>query len=128
VKRCCSSRGPTFHTTRSPKRSRGLYYGSLDVSNPLLTPAHRVAIFEALARSPNIRSLGRMRDPLGRVGFAIGAISPGQDWKTTWITLYDPHTGRLLADGFRHPRFTHGRVTWLYAFTVGAAPRDTFGP
>ena len=55
-----------------------------------------------------------------------------------WLTLYDPHTSRMLADGaflggralvhplqLEHPELAHpkhlGHLTWTWTFTVDAA-------
>lgn len=92
-----------------------------DPKNPLLTPAQRASIFEALARSHVVRVLGRMRDPLGRHGVGI-AYPPIPGHPQTWISIFSPSTSRLLAEGFRQPGYNGGRLTWLWAFLVDSAP------
>lgn len=92
-----------------------------DPANPLLTPAERASIFEALARSHTVRVLGRMRDPLGRHGVGV-AYPPIPGHPQTWISIFSPRTSRLLAEGFRQPGYNGGRLTWLWTFLVDSAP------
>ena len=93
------------------------------LANPLLTPAQRASIFEALARSHTVRMLGRLRDPLGRHGVAI-AYPPIPGHPQTWISIFSPRTSRLLAEGFRQPGYNGGRLTWLWTFLVDSAPAE----
>ena len=69
---------------------------SLPGEDPLLTPAQRAAIFQALSQIPGVRALGTVSDALGRKGVAIATPWPGHG---IWLTIYDPRTSRMLADG-----------------------------
>ena len=103
--------------------------------DPLLRPAQRAAIFKALAQVPGVRILGAGRDALGRREVLVATPWRGHG---VWLTLYDPRTSRMLADGaflggqalvhplqLEHPELAHpdrlGHLTWLWTFTVDAA-------
>ena len=86
--------------------------------DPLLTPAQRAAIFKALPRVPGVRVLGTRRDALGRPGVAIAIPWRGHG---VWVTLYDPRTSRMLADGAVIDPNRVGPLKWLWTYTVDAA-------
>ena len=103
---------------------------ALPGEDPLLSPAQRAAIFGALPRIPGVRVLGGMRDPLGRSGVAVAIPWRGHG---IWLSLYDPRTSRLLADGavlYNEPRAPAVRqlddprrlahLTWLWTYAVDA--------
>ncbi|HEV7178066.1 MAG TPA: hypothetical protein VGN29_21410 [Solirubrobacteraceae bacterium] len=68
----------------------------LPLRDPLLLPAQRAALFAALAMTPGARRV-TLRDPLHRVGIAI--IGRSGYAGSQWITLFDVHTSRVLAEG-----------------------------
>jgi hypothetical protein len=64
-----------------------------------VTPETRAAVFRAIADLPGVRSLGAMRDPLGRQGVAIATTTrreQGTGELERWL-IVDPATARLLA-------------------------------
>lgn len=69
-----------------------------------LTPPAESAVYKVMAGLPGSRSLGVMRDPLGRSGYGIAIADPSQ-LGVPWITeaasqavvIVDPASGRLLA-------------------------------
>jgi len=64
-----------------------------------VTPETRAAVFRAIADLPGVRSLGTMRDPLGRQGVAIATTTrreQGTGELERWLII-DPATARLLA-------------------------------
>ena len=64
-----------------------------------VTPETRAAVFRAIADLPGVRSLGAMRDPLGRQGVAIATTArreQGTGGLERWL-IVDPATARLLA-------------------------------
>ena len=104
--------------------------------DPLLTPGQRAAIFNALTRVPGMRVLGTRKDALGRAGVAVAI--PWRRRRNARVTLYDPRTSRMLADGavlqgralvdpanLEHPQLAHptrvGPLTWLWTYAVDAA-------
>jgi hypothetical protein len=100
---------------------------SLPGEDPLLTPAQRAAIFKAISQLPGVRALGTMRDALGRQGVAIAIPWPGHGM---WLTLYDPRTSRMLADGAVIEATALGQLdnpqhlahlTWEWTYTIDAA-------
>ena len=100
---------------------------SLPGEGPLLTPAQRAAIFKALSQIPGIRALGTVSDALGRKGVAIATPWPGHG---IWLTIYDPRTSRMLADGAVISTTALGQLdnpehlahlTWQWTYTIDAA-------
>jgi hypothetical protein len=72
-------------------------------------PAVRAAAFRLLSGLPGLTALGRVRDPLGRIGVGVGnpgSGDPGQE------LIIDPSTGALLA--FEDVVSVHGHVTVTY--------------
>lgn len=64
------------------------------IANPLASAGQRAAGYSIVGRIPGVRMLGRVRDPLGRVGLAIGYPSTGDQPAREFV--FDPHTYRLL--------------------------------
>jgi hypothetical protein len=62
------------------------------LQDPVAQPV-RAAAFRVMAHLPDVRMLGRMRDPLGQVGYGVGTgpTTLGQ------IAIIDPAAGSLLA-------------------------------
>jgi hypothetical protein len=72
--------------------------GGLLVGEPV-TPEVRAEVFRALADLPGVRSLGTVRDPLGRQGVAIATATrpeSGPEELERWLII-DPIAGRMLA-------------------------------
>ncbi|MEU6034252.1 hypothetical protein ABZ801_02465 [Actinomadura sp. NPDC047616] len=64
-----------------------------------VAPKVRAATYRMLAELPRVRSLGRLRDPLGRPGVGVAMTEAGPDGSTVERQLIiDPGTGLLLAD------------------------------
>ncbi len=79
----------------------------MPLHDPLLRPAQRAALFSALARTQDTRRV-MMRDPLGRKGIAV--IGPSGYSGLQWITLFDVHTSRVLAEGVQGRNFAGDRT------------------
>jgi hypothetical protein len=64
-----------------------------------VTPETRAAVFRAIAGLPGVRSLGAMRDPLGRQGVAIATTTRREQGtgELERLLIVDPATARLLA-------------------------------
>jgi hypothetical protein len=74
--------------------SERLFTACLELAEVPAKPAVRAAAFRLLARLPDLTALGRVPDPLGRVGVGVGNSrfgNPGQE------LIIDPVTGSLLA-------------------------------
>jgi hypothetical protein len=67
-----------------------------------VAPDVRAAAYRVMASVPGTRSLGRVRDPLGRPGIGLAFSSPTGDarsypWRRSEEVVIDPATGTLLA-------------------------------
>jgi hypothetical protein len=65
-----------------------------------LTPAVESAVYQVMAGLPGSRTLGLMRDPLGRGGYGIayaGQNSLPQGMQGQSVLIVDPSSGKLLA-------------------------------
>jgi hypothetical protein len=73
-----------------------LNQGAYALTELPLRPEVRAAVFRMMADLPGVRTLGRMRDPLGRDGIGIAVSGSGAG--TIGVQLIvDPATGHLLA-------------------------------
>lgn len=95
----------------------------MPLQDPLLRPAQRAALFSALARTSNTRRV-MLRDPLGRKGVAV--VGPSGYSGLQWITLFDVHTSRVLAEGVQGRNFVGNRTApphrhWLEIFPPSQA-------
>ncbi|WP_405144122.1 CU044_5270 family protein [Sphaerisporangium sp. NBC_01403] len=87
--------------TISDKRRNEILFGqAAELLLELPAPSGvRAALFRLMADLPEVRSLGGVRDPLGRdaVGVALRICEPG--YGTESQVLFDRNTGRLLSVG-----------------------------
>jgi hypothetical protein len=66
------------------------------LSAPEATPALRAALYQVMARLPEVRLYGTVRDPVGRNGIAIGSdTSYGGRWRR--LLIVDADSGGVLA-------------------------------
>jgi len=97
---------------------------------PATPPDLRAALVDLLGRIPGARSLGLVRDPIGRQVAAIDVNAGSSGYGEPSIIALDPGTGELRATGAPGP---HGTIRWstTYAITtqrvaaVGERPADT---
>jgi hypothetical protein len=86
------------------------------------SPAVRASAYRLLATMPTLKSLGRMKDPLGRTGEAFGyQVAPGSGRKDpleiAWVI--DPATGSPLARSMTTTvELTGGRTAKTTGFTA----------
>jgi hypothetical protein len=74
--------------------SERLFTACLELAEVPATPAVRAAAFRLLSGLPGLTALGRVPDPLGRIGVGVSNVrggNPGQE------LIIDPVTGSLLA-------------------------------
>lgn len=87
-----------------------------------VSPAVRASAYRILATMPELKSLGRVKDPLGRTGEAFGyQMAPGFGRKTAYevVLVIDPATGLLLARTTTTTvELTGGRTTKTTGFTA----------
>jgi hypothetical protein len=108
------------------------FLGGGPLAGRQFTPAMRAALYRELADLPGIRSLGIVRDPIGRSGLAVATAArpetgPGRIERRLII---DPGSGRLLAElDIALTAANHGRwarpgnpVSWEVFLTSGWAP------
>jgi hypothetical protein len=76
--------------------SYALNQGAYALTELPLRPEVRAEVFRLMADLPGVRSLGRMRDPLGREGVGI-AVSGPQAGALGVQLIVDPDSGHLLA-------------------------------
>ncbi|HWO83105.1 MAG TPA: hypothetical protein VNM38_04870 [Solirubrobacterales bacterium] len=67
------------------------------LSNPLATPAQRLALIAAERRVPGVTELGPTADEIGRQGIAIGARSANSGIDVVYSLIFDPATSEALA-------------------------------
>jgi hypothetical protein len=67
------------------------------VGHPALRPDQRAALYRVASRVPGVQSLGKVRDPLGRPGLAVGFDHDQPGWNIRMEIVFDPATGELLA-------------------------------
>ncbi|MBO3750113.1 CU044_5270 family protein [Streptosporangiaceae bacterium NEAU-GS5] len=60
-------------------------------------PATRAALYKLLAEQPGIASLGKVKDPLGRTGVALGNTVRSGGWKEETRLIVDDDSAALLA-------------------------------
>lgn len=65
--------------------------------DPEAASSQRRAAYLAMAAMPDIEFLGQRRDPVGRLGEAVGVLSGYSGALTEWALIYDPRTGEPLA-------------------------------
>jgi hypothetical protein len=68
-----------------------------DLRNPVATPALRRALYEATNLLPGIENLGRVSDPEGRAGAAVGLTVDRPTGPTRYTLIFDPKTSDILA-------------------------------
>ncbi|MFF0776166.1 CU044_5270 family protein [Nonomuraea wenchangensis] len=86
--------------TSDTRRDEILFQQAAELLLELPAPSGvRAALFRLMADLPEVRSLGDVRDPLGRdaVGVALRSCEPG--YGTERQVLFDKDTGRLLSVG-----------------------------
>jgi hypothetical protein len=108
------------------------YAGDIEtlLAYPATPPDLRGALVELLGEIPGARSLGLVRDPVGRqvVAMSVSADKAGPGEPS--IVAFDPNSGELRATGAPGPR---GTIRWstIYAITtsrvaaVGDRPSDS---
>jgi hypothetical protein len=62
-----------------------------------VTPGTRAALYRVLADQPGLTMVGKVMDPFGRSGIAIGWTVKGNSEGESFQLIVDPDTGRLLA-------------------------------
>ncbi|AWS47919.1 CU044_5270 family protein [Streptosporangium sp. 'caverna'] len=86
------------------------------------SPAVRASAYRILATMPELKSLGRVKDPLGRTGEAFGyQVAPGSRWKNAIevAAVIDPATGLPLARlTTTTVELTGGRTAKTISFTA----------
>jgi hypothetical protein len=86
-----------------PPLDQVLLREALNLLGDPVSPQVRSAVYKVMAALPGVRSLGAMRDPLGRSGYGIdigpgeGLTGLGSSVATEEIAFIDPGTGALLA-------------------------------
>lgn len=94
-----------------------LFRSAFDLLRAPISPRVRAAVFRVLAELPGVRSVGRIRDPRGRLGYGVqmsGAVYPGHNrftdqFRFTDTLVVSPRTGNALANMYTEHR--GGRVT-----------------
>jgi hypothetical protein len=82
-----------------------LFQNAFDLLRAPLSPPVRAAVFRVLAQLPGVRSVGRIRDSQGRLGY--GVQMSGAGWTDTLVV--DLRTGAVLDDisgGYRRGHTT----------------------
>jgi len=83
-----------------------LFRSAFDLLRAPISPQVRAAVFRVLAQLPGVRSVGRIRDPRGRLGYGVqmsGAVFPGHNkytdpFRFTDTLVVSPRTGNALAN------------------------------
>lgn len=87
-----------------------------------VAPAVRASAYRILATLPEMKSLGRVKDPLGRTGEGIGyQVAPAAGWKNAHqvVHVIDPATGLPLARfTTTSAELTGGRTAKIMSFTA----------
>ena len=87
-----------------------------------VSPAVRASAFRILAGMPEMKSLGKMKDPLGRMGEAIGYQvdpRPGRPAAYDVVQMIDPLTGLPLAESSTTTvELSGGRTTKATSFVA----------
>jgi hypothetical protein len=87
-----------------------------------VSPAVRAAAYRILATMPEMKSLGRVKDPLGRMGEAFGyQVPPGSGNENPYEIAHviDPATGLPLARSVTTTvELAHGRTAKVTNFTA----------
>jgi hypothetical protein len=82
---------------------------------PATPPDLRAALVELLGQIPGARSLGLVRDPIGRQVAAIDVNAGASGYGEPSIIAFDPDTGELRATGAPGP---HGAIRWSNTYAI----------
>ena len=83
--------------SEAPPAAATLQLIAEDLRNPVATPALRRALYGATKYLPGIENLGRVSDPEGRKGAAVGLTVTGRSGPTQYSLIFDPRTAEVLA-------------------------------
>lgn len=90
----------TSPADRNAPAARWLFFRGSELLVAPVPPRVRAATYKMLAGLPGIRTVGRVTDPLGRSGPAVGMLGallqPVADEQTETQLVVDPKSGRLL--------------------------------
>lgn len=77
----------------------GLFVASADLlSEPLVAPTLRAALFRVLAGIGGVEPLGRVRDPSGRAGIGVAITSSSRGTLQRHVLIFDGETSEILAE------------------------------
>jgi hypothetical protein len=82
---------------------------------PATPPDLRAALVELLGQIPGARSLGLVRDPVGRQVAAIDVNAGASGYGEPSIIAFDPDTGELRATGAPGP---YGAIRWSNTYAI----------
>jgi hypothetical protein len=83
--------------TEIPAAAATLQLIAEDLRNPVATPALRRALYEATSYLPGIENLGRVKDPEGRSGAAVGLTASRSGSPMQYSLVFDPGSAEVLA-------------------------------
>jgi hypothetical protein len=68
------------------------------LSEPLVRPAVRAALFKVAAGIPGVDVLGEIRDPAGRTGIGVALTARSRGWVERRVVIFEETTARVLAE------------------------------
>lgn len=77
----------------------GLFVAAADLlSEPLVDPAHRAALYRVVAGIEGVRLLGQVTDPSGRPGVGVAITSRSGNTLQDHVLIFDAETSEVLAE------------------------------